>query len=102
MDVPRSPYKSIAGWQRIIDASRYSMAGLKTAWQQEAAFRQISALNFILICANFYLHLSLIEHVILLMLSFFAWTVELLNSAIEAIVDRISLDRHLLSKRVLR
>ena len=98
MALPRSPYKSVAGLQRIYAATSYSIAGLKTAWQQEAAFRQISWLNFVLMTLNFSLSLTVVEHILLLALSFLAWIVELLNSAIEAVVDRISLEQHVLSK----
>ena len=98
MSLERSPYKGTSGLQRIINATRYSIAGFKTAFHNEAAFRQLILLNAILILINFYLDISLVEHTLLLVIGLFALIVELFNSAIEAVVDRISLDQHELSK----
>ena len=99
MPLHRSAYKSQSGIKRIYHAMAYSYAGIQTAWQQEAAFRQISWLNFILIPCSLFLDLSRVEHVLLIAVSVLAWIVELINSAIEAVVDRISLEQHILSKQ---
>jgi len=59
MMLSRSPYKGTTGVQRILNATRYSWAGFKTAFTQEAAFRQIVLLNLILIPSSF-LYLSVV------------------------------------------
>uniref|UniRef100_UPI003F8D6225 diacylglycerol kinase n=1 Tax=Stenotrophomonas rhizophila TaxID=216778 RepID=UPI003F8D6225 len=64
----------------------------------EAAFRQLLALHGVLMAVTFVLNLSPIERAVMLAVSFISLLVELLNSAIEAVVDRISLERHPLSK----
>lgn len=93
-----SPYKGKQGLKRIINATGYSISGFKTAFKQEAAFRQIIFLNLILLPINFSLSLRPSEHAILFAVGLIAVIVELFNSAIEAAIDRISLDRHELSK----
>jgi len=98
MMLPRSPYKGTIGVQRILNAARYSWAGLKTAFTQEAAFRQIVLLNLILIPSSFFVPVGRAEQVVMVAVCLLALLVELLNSAIEAVVDRISLEQHPLSK----
>lgn len=93
-----SPLKGKTGFKRIISATGYSMAGFKAAFQHEAAFRQIILLNIILIPSTFFLDISRLEQVLMILVCLFAIIVELFNSAIEAVVDRISLDKHPLSK----
>lgn len=93
-----SPYKGKAGIQRIINATGYSLAGFKAAFRHEAAFRQIILLNIILIPLSFFLDVSNVERVIMIAVCLLAIIVELFNSAIEAVVDRVSLERHDLSK----
>lgn len=66
----RSPYKGTSGIQRILNATRYSLAGFKTAFQNEVAFRQILLINLILIPLSF----------------------------VMPVVDRISMEQHELSK----
>ncbi|WP_394670846.1 diacylglycerol kinase [uncultured Acinetobacter sp.] len=95
---PSSPFKGKQGLKRIFNATGYSVAGFKSAFRLEAAFRQIILLNIVLGIINFSLHLSALEHAILLIVGLLAIIVELFNSAIEAVVDRISLERHELSK----
>ena len=95
---PYSPFKGKQGLKRIFNATGYSVAGFKSAFRLEAAFRQIILLNIVLGIINFSLHLSALEHAILLIVGLLAIIVELFNSAIEAVVDRISLERHELSK----
>ncbi|WON80372.1 diacylglycerol kinase [Acinetobacter sp. UGAL515B_02] len=95
---PYSPFKGKQGLKRIFSATGYSVAGFKSAFRLEAAFRQIILLNIVLGIINFSLHLSALEHAILLIVGLLAIIVELFNSAIEAVVDRISLERHELSK----
>lgn len=93
-----SPLKGKTGFKRIISATGYSMAGFKAAFQHEAAFRQIILLNIILIPSTFFLDVSSLEQALMILVCLLAIIVELFNSAIEAVVDRISLDKHPLSK----
>ncbi|MGO1158933.1 diacylglycerol kinase [Acinetobacter lwoffii] len=94
----RSPYKGTSGTQRIFNATRYSLAGFKTAFQNEAAFRQILLINLILIPLSFWMPLSPAEQALMVAVCLLALIIELINSAIEAVVDRISMERHELSK----
>ncbi|MBF7683412.1 diacylglycerol kinase [Acinetobacter sp. B5B] len=92
------PLKGQTGLKRIFNAFNYSMSGFKSAFKNEAAFRQIIYLNLVLLPISFLLDISKVEHILLIIVGLFAIMVELLNSAIEAVVDRISLDRHPLAK----
>lgn len=98
MSPDRSLYKGTSGIQRIFNATRYSMAGLKTAFQNEAAFRQILLINLILIPLSFWMPVSRVELALMVAVCLLALIIELINSAIEAVVDRISMERHELSK----
>lgn len=91
--------KGRSGLARIWHASSYSMAGLKAAYRGEAAFRQLVLLNLILIPVALLLDVSRVERAVLVGVVFLALIIELLNSAIEATVDRISLELHPLSKQ---
>lgn len=93
-----SPYKGKSGLKRILNATGYSISGFKAAYKNEAAFRQIVLINIILIPVSFFLEVSRSEHVLLIIVCLFAMIVELFNSAIEAVVDRVSLEKHQLSK----
>lgn len=93
-----SPFKGQTGLKRILNAAGYSFDGLRAAFVGEAAFRQLVLLNVVLLPISFMLHVSRAERAILIAVCLLALIVELLNSAIEAAIDRISLDRHPLSK----
>lgn len=93
-----SPYKGKSGLKRILNATAYSISGFKAAYKNEAAFRQIVLINLILIPVSFFLEVTRSEHVLLIIVCLFAMIVELFNSAIEAVVDRVSLEKHQLSK----
>ena len=96
--LPRSPYKGTSGVQRILNATSYSLAGFKAAFQNEAAFRQIILINSMLIPLSFFMPVSRVEQVIMIVVCLLAIIVELINSAIEAVVDRVSMAQHPLSK----
>ncbi|MCA4789641.1 MULTISPECIES: diacylglycerol kinase [Acinetobacter] len=96
--LPRSPYKGTSGLQRILNATSYSLAGFKAAFQNEAAFRQIILINSLLIPLSFFMPVSRVEQVIMIVVCLLAIIVELINSAIEAVVDRVSIEQHPLSK----
>ncbi|MFC6052416.1 diacylglycerol kinase [Acinetobacter sp. Ac_877] len=93
-----SPFKGKTGVKRILNATQYSIDGFKSAFQKEAAFRQIILINIILIPITFFLNVSPAEQAIMIIVCLLSIIVELFNSAIEAVVDRISLDKHELSK----
>ena len=96
--LPRSPYKGTSGLQRILNATGYSLAGFKAAFQNEAAFRQIILINLLLIPLSFFMPVSRVEQVFMIVVCLLAIIVELINSAIEAVVDRVSMEQHPLSK----
>lgn len=93
-----SPFKGKSGLKRIFNATQYSLDGFKAAYQNEAAFRQIVWMNIVLILTSCLLDVSRVEHALMVVVCLFALIVELFNSAIEAVVDRVSLDKHPLSK----
>ncbi|CAI8790015.1 Diacylglycerol kinase [Pseudomonas sp. IT-196MI5] len=93
-----SPFKGQTGLKRILNASGYSLDGLRAAFTGEAAFRQLVLLNVILIPLSFFLNVSRVERALLIAVCLLALIVELLNSAVEAAIDRISLELHPLSK----
>jgi diacylglycerol kinase (ATP) len=94
-----SPFKGKTGIKRLINAIGYSFSGFKAAFQNEDAFRQEVFLTIVLVPLAFYIADSSLEIVLLLFSTLLVPIVELLNSAIEATVDRISLEQHKLAKR---
>jgi len=94
-----SPYKSVGGPARIGNALRYSIRGLLFALRVESAFRQELLLAAVLIPAAIALALPVVETLALIGSVVFVLIVELLNSSIEAAIDRISFDHHRLSGR---
>jgi diacylglycerol kinase (ATP) len=98
-DTLESPHKGKTGLTRVWNAFLYSLEGLSAAFRYEDAFRQEVFLAALLIPATFFLPVggpgrALMVGAVLLVL-----IVELLNSAVEAAVDRISLENHKLAKR---
>ncbi|ATL93049.1 diacylglycerol kinase [Aeromonas sp. CU5] len=87
------------GVTRIINATGYSMKGLKSAWINEAAFRQELMLILLLMPLAFWVGDSLNQILLLVVISWLVVIVEILNSAIEAVVDRIGVEHHELSGR---
>jgi diacylglycerol kinase (ATP) len=94
-----SPHKGKTGLRRLINAFGYSMAGFKAAYQHEDAFRQEVLLAAVLLPLAFLLENSGVGRALLIGSVLLVIMVELLNSAIEATVDRISLEQHMLAKR---
>lgn len=94
-----SPYKSVGGLRRIANALRYSVLGLVHAVRVESAFRQELILAAVLIPAAIALRLPALETVALIGSVMLVLIVELVNSSIEAAIDRISFDHHRLSGR---
>jgi diacylglycerol kinase (ATP) len=87
------------GVTRIINATGYSMKGLKSAWINEAAFRQELMLILLLMPLAFWVGDTLNQILLLVVISWLVVIVEILNSAIEAVVDRIGAEHHELSGR---
>jgi diacylglycerol kinase (ATP) len=87
------------GPARVVQAFGYSMDGLAGAWRTEGAFRQEVLVAAILVPLSIFLQVTLVEHVMLVGSILTVLIVELLNSSMEAAIDRISLDRHPLSKK---
>ena len=98
INVPTSPFKGQSGLRRVINATGYSLAGLRAAFAGEAAFRQLLLLSAILIPVSFLLDVSRVERALMVAVCLLSLIIELFNSAIEAAIDRISLERHPLSK----
>jgi diacylglycerol kinase (ATP) len=99
MEHPTSEFKSKSGLSRIFKAMSYTWDGFKAAWQHEHAFRQELLLVVVGVCVALGLKVSVMEKLVLISVLLLVLCVELINSAIEAIVDRVSLERHPLSKR---
>jgi len=95
----KSPHKGKTGFARLWRALFYSLAGLRAALRHEAAFRQEMMLAALLIPAAFFLEAGAVGRALLIASVLFVLIVELVNSAIEATVDRISLEEHALAKR---
>lgn len=89
----------ITGFKRIYNAFFYSIAGLASAWKNEAAFRQESLVAIVLIPVAFWLGQTSSQIGLLILSIFIVLIVELLNSAVEAAIDRISDEHHALSKQ---
>lgn len=98
MEPPVSEFKSKSGLKRIFSAFFYSIDGLKAAWRHEHAFRQELVLAVVATAVALALPVSAFQKVALIGVLLLVLIVELINSAIEAVVDRISLERHPLSK----
>ena len=94
-----SPYKGKTGLRRLCNAFGYSIAGFRAAYKHEDAFRQEVVLAALLIPLAVWLPVGLIGKALMTGSVLLVIIVELLNSAIEATVDRISLDSHDLAKR---
>jgi len=94
-----SPFKGKRGAARLVQAFFNSIEGLRDAWRHESAFRQEVLLAAVLIPVACYVPMSGLERAALIAAPLLVIVVELLNSSVEAAIDRISLDRHALSKR---
>jgi len=92
-------FKGRTGVDRIIRAAGHSASGLRLAYAGESAFRQEVWLAAVLLPSAFWLGRNWIEVALLAGSVLLVMVVELLNSAIEAVVDRVSSDWHELSKR---
>jgi len=94
-----SPFKGKTGLQRLWNALRYSLQGFASAFRHEDAFRQECLLAALLIPAALFIPVGRTERALMIASVLLVLVVELLNSAVEAAVDRISLENHRLAKR---
>jgi diacylglycerol kinase (ATP) len=98
-ELDESPHKGQRGLRRLFNAFLYSLSGLRLAFQHESAFRQEMALAAVLVPLACVLSVTPVERVLLITSVLLVLIVELLNSSVEAAIDRIGLDTHRLSKR---
>lgn len=94
-----SPHKGKTGIRRVLNALGYSISGFRVAYRHESAFRQEVMLSVVLIPVSFFISTTGVGHGLMVSSVLLVLLVELLNSAIEATVDRISLEDHNLAKR---
>jgi diacylglycerol kinase (ATP) len=94
-----SPHKGKTGWRRVWNAMFYSIEGLRAAYRHEDAFRQEVVLALLLIPLALFLTTSGVGKALMIGSVLLVLIVELLNSAVEATVDRVSLENHRLAKR---
>jgi len=94
-----SPHKGKTGLRRIVNAFRYSLDGFAAAYRHEDAFRQETLLAGILVPVALFLPLPGVGKALMIGSVLLVIIVELVNSAVEATVDRISLENHSLAKR---
>ncbi len=94
-----SPHKGKRGLRRLLNAFFYSLSGLALAYRHESAFRQEVVLAVILVPIAVALPVTAVERVLLVGAVLLTLIVELLNSSVEAAVDRIGFDTHRLAKR---
>ncbi|MEM7541474.1 MAG: diacylglycerol kinase [Pseudomonadota bacterium] len=87
------------GLSRILNATHYSYRGFLAAWRNEEAFRQEVGLLIVLTPLAFFVGRSASEYALLIGTLLIVLITELLNSAIEAITDRVGIERHELSGR---
>ena len=93
-----SPQNKRTGVQRLLHASRYSLHGLRAGWQ-EPAFRQEVLLCIVLLPLALFLGQDWVERTLLIGSVLIVLVVELLNTGIESVIDRVGLEWHYLSKR---
>ena len=92
-------FKGKQGLTRLINALGYSRDGIAAAWKNEAAFREEVVLAAVAIPLAFYLGKTGVERALLVGSIVFVLIVEILNSAVEAVVDKASPEKHDLAKR---
>lgn len=97
--IDQNPHKGNRGFARAIHAAKNSWCGLVYAFQEESAFRQELTLIALLTPVAALLPISLLEKSLLISSLILVLVIELLNSSVEAAIDRISFEHHDLSKR---
>ncbi len=95
---PVDAQKQRTGWSRLLHAGRYSLAGLRAGWG-EPAFRLEATAALVMVPAAFWLGRGWVEISVLVAVVVLVLTTELLNTGIEAAIDRMGPEWHALSKR---
>ena len=98
-DIKQNPHKGNRGLTRAIHATKNSWNGLIFAYQEESAFRQELVLLVLLTPVALLLPVSVLEKALMISALMMVLAIELLNSSVEAAIDRISFEHHDLSKR---
>lgn len=98
-ETAESPHKGQRGLRRLVNAFFFSLSGLALAYRHESAFRQEIALAAVLLPFACILPVAATDRVLLVGSVLFVLVVELLNSSVEAAVDRVGFDTHRLAKR---
>jgi diacylglycerol kinase (ATP) len=98
-ELSANPHKGKTGLRRIWNAMFYSIEGFRAAYRHEDAFRQECLLGLILVPAAFFMPAGGVGKALMIAAVLLVLIVELLNSAVEAAVDRVSLENHQLAKR---
>ena len=98
-DIKQNPHKGNRGLTRAIHAAKNSWTGLIFAYQEESAFRQELVLLVLLTPVALLLPVSVLEKALMISALLMVLAIELLNSSVEAAIDRISFEHHDLSKR---
>jgi diacylglycerol kinase (ATP) len=98
-DIKQNPHKGNRGLTRAIHAAKNSWNGLIFAYQEESAFRQELVLLVLLTPVALLLPVSVLEKALMISALMMVLAIELLNSSVEAAIDRISFEHHDLSKR---
>jgi diacylglycerol kinase (ATP) len=93
------PKPSNTGFTRVIEAAGYSSKGLRAAWRYESAFRQECVVGLILLPCAVMLAESWLQLAMLILVCVLVGITELMNSAVEAVVDRVGLEHHELAGR---
>lgn len=94
-----NPHKGRTGFDRLLHAADNSLAGLRSAYREESAFRQEVWLTLVLVPLAWWWGDTPLERALLISAVVLVLVVELLNSGIEAAIDRISFEEHPLAKR---
>jgi diacylglycerol kinase (ATP) len=95
----KNPHKGVTGIRRLTNALGYSLAGFAAAFRDEQAFRQVVLAAVILIPIALWLPVTSAERALMIASVLLVAIVELLNSGVEAAVDRVSFKKHPLAKR---
>lgn len=99
MTTPHFDKTANTGFKHLLNSTRFSLQGLLSAVKHESAFRQELALLVVLVPVGLWISSSIADFVVLMVVSLFVLVVELLNSGIEAVVDRVGVEHHELSGR---
>jgi diacylglycerol kinase (ATP) len=91
--------KGKRGLSRIVNAFRYSVDGFAAAWHHEDAFRQEMILAAVMVPIALWLRVTLVERILLIAVVVLVLIVEILNTAVEAAIDRQSFEINPLAKR---